>query len=121
MRCHYLSYHFLLGNIFIRLGNKVFRQLVRTPMGTHCSPLIVDLLTLYCYDSQCMAKLQKDPSKHSLIRLFNNNCGYLDNILTANNPNVFMYVKQISQGTYVAQNYKRSVLIFGFRYILFST
>ena len=45
-----------------------------------------------------MADLQKDHSRHSLIRLF---CGYLDDILAANNYNVLLYVKQISQGIYV--------------------
>jgi hypothetical protein len=45
-----------------------------------------------------MAELQKDPSKHSLIILF---CGYLDDILAANNYNILLYAKQISQGIYV--------------------
>jgi hypothetical protein len=45
-----------------------------------------------------MAEFQKDPSRHSLIRLF---CGYLDDILAANNYNVLLYAEQISQGIYV--------------------
>ena len=51
--------NFLLDNIFIRFGNKVYRQVVGIPMGTNCAPLIADLF-LYCYESQFMAKLNKD-------------------------------------------------------------
>jgi len=42
-----------------------------------------------------MAKFHKDPSKHSLIILFNNNCRYLDDISTVNNSNFLTFVKQI--------------------------
>jgi hypothetical protein len=53
-------------------------------MGTNCDPLIADLF-LYCYESQVMAKLQYEPSKHSLNSLFNNNYRYLGEILIINN------------------------------------
>ena len=46
--------NFLLDNIFVCFGNKVFRQIVGIPMGTNCAPLIADLF-LYCYESQFMA------------------------------------------------------------------
>ena len=42
-----------------------------------------------------MAKFHKDPSKHSLINLFNNNCKYLDDISTVNISNFLTFVKQI--------------------------
>ena len=61
-------------------------------MGMNCAPLIADLL-LYCYESHFMTK--QDPSKHSFISLFNNNCTYLNDILTVNNPNFLMFVKHI--------------------------
>ena len=85
--------NFLL-NIFVRFGNKVFRQIVGIPMGTNCAPLIADLF-LYCYESQFMAKLQKDLSKHSRVSLFSSNCRYLDDIFTANNPSFLTFVNQI--------------------------
>ena len=50
--------HFLL-DIFVRFGNKVYRQIVGIPIGTNCAPLVANLF-LYCYESQFMAKLQKD-------------------------------------------------------------
>ena len=34
---------FLLDNIYIRFGSKLYRQIVGIPMGTHCAPLVADL------------------------------------------------------------------------------
>ena len=39
--CDALSYH--LDNIYTRLGNKSYRQIVGIPMGTNCAPLVADL------------------------------------------------------------------------------
>ena len=50
--------NFLLDNIFVRFGNKVFCQIVGIPMGINCVPLIADLF-LYCYESQFMANSKK--------------------------------------------------------------
>lgn len=61
--------NFLLDNMFVQFGNTVFHQSVGIPMGTNSAPFIVDLF-LYYYESQFMAKLQKDLSKHSLISFF---------------------------------------------------
>ena len=33
-----------LDNIYIRFGTKLYRQIVGIPMGTHCAPLVADLL-----------------------------------------------------------------------------
>ena len=52
---HYKGYHlwscqnvcdalsFLLDNIYIRFGTKLYRQIVGIPMGTNCAPLVADL------------------------------------------------------------------------------
>ena len=37
------------GNIFIRFGSNLYRQVVGIPMGTNCAPLVVDLL-LFCFE-----------------------------------------------------------------------
>jgi hypothetical protein len=42
-----------LEHIFVRFGNKVFRQIVGIPIGSHCSPLIA-----VCFH-QFMVKLRK--------------------------------------------------------------
>ena len=78
------SLNFLLDNIYIRSGEKIYRQVVGIPMGTNCAPLIADLF-LYCYESQFMAKLHKDSTKSDLIDKFNNTYRYLDDIFALNN------------------------------------
>ena len=40
---------FLLDNIFIRFGTKLYRQVVGIPMGTNCAPLVADIF-LFCYE-----------------------------------------------------------------------
>ena len=41
--------HYLLDNIFIRFGSKLYRQIVGILMGTNCAPLVADLF-LFCYE-----------------------------------------------------------------------
>ena len=47
--CEALVY--LLDNIFIRIGTKVFRHTIGIPMGTNCVPLVADLIL-------CLTSLQ---------------------------------------------------------------
>ena len=45
---------FLLDNIYIRFGSKLYRQIVGIPMGTNCAPLVADLF-LFCYERDFMS------------------------------------------------------------------
>ena len=47
---------FLLDNIYIRFGSKLYRQIVGIPMGTNCAPLVADLFLL-CYERDFMLSL----------------------------------------------------------------
>ena len=38
--------HYLLDNIFIKLGIKLYRQFLGIPMGTNSPPFIADLFLL---------------------------------------------------------------------------
>ena len=44
-KCEALT--FLLDNIYIRFGSKLYKQIVGIPMGTNCAPLVADLF-LFC-------------------------------------------------------------------------
>ena len=55
--CDALSY--LLDNIYIRFGTKLYRQIVGIPMGTNGAPLVADLF-LYCYERDFMDSLNLD-------------------------------------------------------------
>ena len=55
--CDALSY--VLYNIYIRFGNKLYRQIVGIPMGTNCAPLVADLF-LFCFARHFMISLSDD-------------------------------------------------------------
>ena len=75
---------YLLDNIFIRFGTKLYRQIVGIPMGTKCAPLIVDLF-LFCYERVFMASLSFN-KEAEIIQAFNSTSRYLDDLLNIDNP-----------------------------------
>ena len=89
--CDALSY--LLDNINIRFGTKLYRQIVGIPMGTNCAPLVADLF-LYCYESYFMDFLNHD-NQADVIEAFISNSRYLDDLLNIDNPYFEGMVNQI--------------------------
>ena len=55
----YEALTFLLDNICIRFGTKLFRQIKDIPMGTNCAPLEADLF-LFCYERDFMMSLSAE-------------------------------------------------------------
>ena len=47
---------FLVDNIFVVFGGKVFQQIVGIPMGTNCAPLLADIF-LYSYEAEFIQSL----------------------------------------------------------------
>ena len=41
------AFHYLLDNIFIRFGSKLYRPIVGIPMGTKCATLVADLFFVF--------------------------------------------------------------------------
>ena len=76
--------HYLLDNIFIRFGSKLYRQIVGIPMGTDCVPLVADLF-LFCYERDFMLSLS-DNNQTDTIEAFNSTSRYLDDLLNIDNP-----------------------------------
>ena len=68
--------HYLLDNIFIRFGSKLYRQIVGIPMGTNCAPLVADLF-LFCYERDFMLSLS-DNNQADIIEAFNSTSRYTD-------------------------------------------
>ena len=64
--------HYLLDNIFIRFGSKLYRQIVGIPMGTNCAPLVADL---FCYERDFMLSLS-DNNQTDIIEAFNSTSRY---------------------------------------------
>ena len=74
---------FLLDNIYIRFGSKLYRQIVGFPMGTNCAPLVADLF-LFCYERDFMLSLSED-NQSDVIEAFNSTSRYLDDLLNIDN------------------------------------
>ena len=80
----YDALSYLLDNIYIRFGNKLYRQIVVIPMGTNCSPFVADLF-LFCYQRDVMISLSND-NQADIIEALNSTSRYLDDILNIDNP-----------------------------------
>ena len=76
--------HYLLDNIFIGIGSKLYRQIVGIPIGTTCAPLIADLF-LFCYERDFVLSLS-DNNQTDIIEAFNSTSRYLDDLLNIDNP-----------------------------------
>jgi len=74
---------YLVDNIYIYVGDRVFRQCIGIPMGTDCAPLLANLYLFYyeyCYMKQLL-KVNMGKAK-----VFSNTVRYIDDLLTLNNP-----------------------------------
>ena len=67
---------FLLDNIYIRFGSKLYRQIVG-------APLVADLF-LFCYERDFMLSLSED-NQSDVIEAFNSTSRYLDDLLNIDN------------------------------------
>ena len=75
----YDALSYLLDNIYIRFGTKLYRQIVGIPKGTNCAPLeLIDFL--YCNKRDFMDSLHND-NQADVIEAFNSTSRYLDDLL----------------------------------------
>ena len=93
------AFTFLMENIFVQCDGMVYQQIVGTPMGTNCAPLIAALF-LYCYERDFMSNLQKS-KRFDLIEKFKDTSRYLDDIFTINCPAFDEHIPYI----YIQENY----------------
>ena len=80
--CEALIY--ILDNIYIRFGAKLYRQIVGIPTGTNCAPLVADLV-LFCYERYFMTSFS-DVKQAEIIDAFKSTSRYLDDLLNIDNP-----------------------------------
>ena len=84
---------FLLDNIYIRFGTKLFIQIVAIPMGTNCTPLVADLF-LFCYERDFMMSLSEE-KQSEIIEAFISTFRYLDDLLNIDNDYFDGLISQI--------------------------
>ncbi|KAK3087493.1 hypothetical protein FSP39_006613 [Pinctada imbricata] len=85
--------NFLIDNIFVVFGGKVFQQIVGIPMGTNCAPLLADIF-LYSYEAEFILSLVSE-GKRYLAFDFNFTYRYIDDVLSINNPKFTDYLSSI--------------------------
>ena len=85
--------HYLLHNLFIRFGSKLYRQIVGIPMGTNCAPLIADLF-LFCYERNIKLS-PPETTPTDIIEAFNSTSRYFDDFLNIDTPYLDQMVGQI--------------------------
>lgn len=83
-------FDFLIDNIFVTFGGRVFQQTVGIPMGTNCAPLLANLF-LYYYEADFMQELLRKKDKKLAIS-FNSTFRYIDDVLSLNNSKFGDYV-----------------------------
>ena len=84
---------FLVDNIFVVFGGKIFQQIVGIPMGTNCASLLAGIY-LYSYEAdfiQCLLST----GKKKLASQFNFTYRYIDDVLSINNPDFENYLGQV--------------------------
>ena len=84
---------FLLDNIYIRFGTKLFRQIEGIPMGTNCAPLVADLF-LFCYERDFMMSLSVE-NQSEIIEAFSSTSRYLEELLNIDNTYFDGLISQI--------------------------
>ena len=85
---------FLLDNIYIRFGNKLYRHIVGIPMGTNNASLVADLF-LFCYERDFTMSLSADNLEAENVEAFNSTSRYLDDLLNIDNTYFDGMFKQI--------------------------
>jgi hypothetical protein len=84
---------FLIDNIIVKFGRRVFQQTVGITMGTNCAPLLADLF-LYSYEADFIQRLLKKNEK-KLARSINFTFHYIDDVLSLNNSRFGDFVDRI--------------------------
>ena len=75
---------YLIDNVYIKVGNSVYRKTIGIPMGTDCAPQLANLF-LFHYEYLYMKNLMRD--NLSMAKKFGNTVRYIDDLLTLNNNN----------------------------------
>ena len=83
--------HYLLDNIFIRIGLKLYRQIVGISMVLI---VLLSLQFLFCYERDFMLSLF-DNNSADVVETFNSTSRYLDDLLYIDNPYFKQMVSQI--------------------------
>ncbi|EFJ11940.1 hypothetical protein SELMODRAFT_425932 [Selaginella moellendorffii] len=81
--------HFIIRNTYVRLGDRVWRQVRGIPMGFSCSPLWCNLYLFY-FEYNFITRLAR-LGRYDLLRLFEHTFRYMDDLVSMNNPMILRF------------------------------
>jgi len=84
---------FLIDNIFVIFGERVFQQTVGIPMDTNCAPLLADLF-IYSYEAELIQGFLNKNEKQ-LAQSYNFTVRYIDGVFSLNNSRFGDFVDRI--------------------------
>ena len=84
---NYMEY--LIDNIYVNIGSRIYRQCIGIPVGTDCAPLVANLFLFY-YEYKYMKNLNL-----LLAKRFSNTMRYIDDLLTLNNTSFHSAIDDI--------------------------
>ena len=84
---------YLIDNIFVEFGGRIFQQTIGKPMGTNCVPLLADFF-LYSYEAEFVQSLLQ-AGKKQLAQQFNFIYRYIDDVLSLKNTKFAEYLEFI--------------------------
>ena len=91
--------HWLIDNIYVTFGDKIFKQKIGIPMGTDCAPFLANLF-LWAHEFKWIEK-QVKKKKVYLLNKFKACCRYIDDLFLINNDDTMkrvclqMYPKEL--------------------------
>ena len=97
---------FLIDNIFVQFGGRLFSQVIGIPMGTNCAPLLADLF-LYSYENEFLDNMIRSGHRR-LARSFNLCYRYIDDLIVFNNKKFLDYLKEIYPSQLTVEKANRS-------------
>ena len=74
---------FLVDNVYISVGNRIYKQTVGIPMGTDCAPMLANLF-LFSYEYAYTKEMLK--TDYGTALAMRHTVRYIDDLLTFNNP-----------------------------------
>ena len=84
---------FLVDNIFVQFGGRLFCQVIGIAIGNNCAPLLADLF-FYSYENGFLDNMIKSGHKR-VARSFNLCYRYMDDLIVFNSKKFLDYLKEI--------------------------
>ena len=97
---------FLIDNIFVQFGGRLFHQAIGIPVGTNSAPLLADLF-FYSYENEFLDNMIKSGHRR-LARSFNLCYRYIDDLIVFNNKTFLDYLKEIYLSQLIVEKANKS-------------